>query len=122
MSKRLPLGLTLVAALQFIAPLLLPPSVLGRLSPVIWALVLVGFAFLGINLLRRRNWSRLATIFLQGFNIIVRLLVLIGHAVQGGQVGNPLDFWLLGTFLASMIVSGIILYYVDLPDIQVALQ
>lgn len=122
MSKRPPLGLTLVAALQFIAPLLLPPSVLGRLSPVVWALVLAGFAFLGVNLLRRRNWSRLATIFLQGFNIIVRLLVLIGHAVQGGQQGNPLDSWLLGTFLASMIVSGIILYYVDLPDIQVALQ
>ena len=122
MSKRLPRGLTLVAALQFIAPLLLPPSVLGRLSPVIWALVLVGFALLGVNLLRRRNWSRLATIFLQGFNIIVRLLVLIGHTVQGGEKGNPLDLWLLGTFLASMIVSGIILYYVDLPDIQVALQ
>ena len=122
MSKRLPLGLTLVAAFQFIAPMLLPPSVLGGLSPVIWGFVLLAFAFLGINLLRRRNWSRLATIFIQGFNIIVRLLVLIGHAVQDGQAGNPLDVWLLGTFSASMIVSGIILYYVDLPDVQVIMQ
>jgi len=122
MKNRLPLGLILVAALQFLIPLILPPATLASISPVLWGVVVLLFAFLGLSLLRRRAWSRVATIFVQGFNIIVRLLYIVGHALQGANAGSPVDVWLLSTSLLSMILSGVILYYVDLPDIQVLMQ
>jgi len=118
-KSRLPMGLFLVAILQFIPPLVLPPATLKSVAPVIWAFVAALFALLGVGLLRRRAWSRTATIFLQGFSIIVRVLTLLGNVVQGRKPGNPVDVWLLGTTVVSIGLSAVILYYVDLPDIQV---
>jgi hypothetical protein len=92
------------------------------MGPAAWALVLLLFGLLGVNLMRRRAWSRVATVFLQGFSIIVRLLVALGHTVQGGQMGNPVDVGLVVSTVVSIILSGIILYYVDLPDVHVIMQ
>jgi hypothetical protein len=122
MKTRLPLGLVLVAIFQFVAPLALPPATLKGMGPAAWALVLLLFGLLGANLMRRRAWSRVATVFLQGFSIIVRLLVALGHTVQGGQMGNPIDVGLVVSTVVSIILSGIILYYVDLPDVHVIMQ
>lgn len=123
MKNRLPTALILVAALQFLAPLCLPPRMLASISPVLWALVAALFLLLGIALLRRRAWGRLATIFVQGFNILVRLLVLLPNVVtkaSGGQ--SSVDVWLLGTFLVSMLLSAVVLYYVDLPEVQMQMS
>jgi hypothetical protein len=122
MKTRLPLGLVIVAIFQFLAPMLLPPAVLAGVNPLAWVLVLVVFGLLGFNLLRRRPWSRVATIFVQGFSIIVHLLVGVGHGLVGGKAGGPVDFWLLATYALSIALSGIILYYVDLPDVQILMQ
>lgn len=122
MKTRLPLGLVLVAVFQFVAPLALPPATLKAMGPVMWIVVLLLFGLLGANLLRRKAWSRVATVFLQGFNIIIRVLVVLGHAVQGGQVGNPVDVWMIGATALSIVLSGIILYYVDLPDVHIIMQ
>ena len=118
MKARLPLGLILVAALQVLAPLTLPPALLQSISPVLWGVIVAVFALLGLNLLRRRAWSRVASIFVQGFNIIVRILVIAGHAAPGGVV----DYALISTFIVSMLLSAVILFYVDQPDIQVIMQ
>lgn len=123
MKNRLPTALILAAALQFLAPLCLPPRMLASISPVLWALVAALFLLLGIALLRRRAWGRLATIFVQGFNILVRLLVLLPNVVtkaSGGQ--SSVDVWLLGTFLVSMLLSAVVLYYVDLPEVQMQMS
>ncbi len=120
--KRLPIGLILVAIFQFIPPLVLPLNTLKSIGPVIWGVIVVLFALLGISLLRRRAWSRIASIFLQGFNILVRVLATMGHVLQGGKAGAPLDVWLVSTTVVSIILSAFILYYIDLPDIQVAMQ
>jgi hypothetical protein len=122
MRSRLPTNLVLIAALQFIPPLVLPPDLLASMSPAIWGLVALLFAALGLNLLRRRAWARLATIFVQGFSIIVRLLVLVGHVRMGPDPSTPLNAWLLGTSVISMALSGIILYAIDTPEIQMAVQ
>ena len=122
MKTRLPIGLYVVAILQVIAPLVLPPAILRNISPVIWALVVLLFGLLGFGLLRRQSWSRVASIFLQGFNIIVRLLVVIAHAVVGGELGGAADMPLLISMLISVVLSALILYYVDLPDIQIIMQ
>jgi hypothetical protein len=118
MKTRLPLGLIVIAIFQFLAAALLPPAVLLSIGPVLWVLIVAVFGVLGFYLLHRRAWSRLATIFVQGFSIIVRLLVGVSHAVAGGQV----DYALLITFVISIALSALILYYVDLPDVQMLMQ
>jgi hypothetical protein len=122
MNNRLPLGYILVAVLQFIALMILPLSTLQSIGPFVWIVVLVIFALLGFSLLRRQAWSRLATIFVQGFNIIIRVLVGISHVFQGAKAGGSIDVWLIGTFLLSIALSALILYYVDLPDVQILVQ
>ncbi|MBN1402553.1 MAG: hypothetical protein JXA74_17060, partial [Anaerolineae bacterium] len=122
MKTRVPLGLVLVAALQFAAPLVIPPEMLRGIGPAFWILIAAVFALLGINLLRRRAWSRVATIFVQGFNIIVRLLVILSNAAQRSGSNISLNATLLLTFGISVALSALILYYVDLPEIQMVMQ
>ena len=121
MRSRLPTGLLVVAALQFGGPLLLPIETLKGVGLLIWMATVVLFFLLGVNLIRRRAWSRVATIFVQGFNIIVRILYLIGHTVEVGDAGASLNAATLGISLLSILVSGAIMYYVDLPDVQVVM-
>lgn len=122
MKARTPQGLVLIAILQVIPLLIVPPALLVSISPVFWGLIIALFGTLGFNLMRRQAWSRLATVFIQGFNIIIRLLVLISGVVQGRSVGGAIDYPLLITFVISMTLSGIILYYIDTPDIQMVMQ
>ena len=122
MKSLLPTTLILIAALQFIAPLVLPPDLLASMSPALWGLVALLFALLGVNLLRRRAWARLASIFVQGFSIIVRLLVLVSHARLGTDPSAPLNVWLISTSVVSMTLSALILYTIDQPEIQMAMQ
>jgi hypothetical protein len=119
MRSRLPTGLIVVAALQWVPILCLPPAMLTSISPMLWIALAVLFVGLGILLLRRHAWARLATIFVQGFNIIVRLLVLLPNVASKAASGQvQVDYAMLGTFLLSMLLSAAVLYYVDLPDVQ----
>ncbi|NLG29255.1 MAG: hypothetical protein GX557_15200 [Chloroflexi bacterium] len=119
MRNRLPTGLIVIAALQWVSILCLPPALLMSISPVLWIVLAVLFVGLGIMLLQRRAWARLATIFVQGFNIIVRLLVLLPNVASKAASGQvQVDYAMLGTFLLSMLLSAAVLYYVDLPDVQ----
>ena len=119
MRNRLPTGLIVIAALQWVSILCLPPALLTSISPVLWIVLAVLFVGLGIMLMQRRAWARLATIFVQGFNIIVRLLVLLPNVASKAASGQvQVDYAMLGTFLLSMLLSAAVLYYVDLPDVQ----
>ena len=122
MRTRLPIGLWIVAIFQFVAPMILPPTMYAGINVAFGALIAVVFAMLGLNLLRRHGWSRVATIFVQGMNIIVRILIVVSNAVQGRELGNPLNVALLGSCALSIALSALILYYVDLPDVQMAMQ
>jgi peptidoglycan/LPS O-acetylase OafA/YrhL len=122
MKNRLPLGLIAVAVLQVIPLLILPPTAYSGVSPVLGMMAAGVCVLLGVYLLRRHNWSRVATIFTQGVNIIVRILIMVAHAVPGGKAGGPLDWWLLGTCMVSIALSAAILYYMDLPDVQIMMQ
>ncbi|NLD43249.1 MAG: hypothetical protein GX657_07130 [Chloroflexi bacterium] len=114
-----PRNLVLIAALQVVTVLLLPPRLWGGIGPAILLAVAALFGLLGVALYRLRAWGRLATIFVQGLNIIVRLLVLLGNVApaQGG-----LDVWLLGLSLVSMALSALILIQIDKPEIQMVMQ
>lgn len=122
MKSKLPIPFILIAIFQFICPLIWPPFLMKGFSIFVVLFVLLIFALLGFNLLRRKAWSRIATICVQGFNIIIGILIAISHAVQGGKAGNPINWELLVPIAISLILSGIVLYYIDLPDIQVLMQ
>lgn len=118
MFANAPRSLVLIATLQFLPIVVLPPDVLAGVSaPVAGAFVAL-FAFLGVSLLRRRSWSRLAVLFVQGLNIIVRLLTLLSHAVEGNAVNVPF----MAAAVVSMGLSAVVLYYIDQPEIQMAMQ
>ena len=70
-------------------------------------------------LYRLRAWGRTATIFLQGMNIIVRLLVLLSNAVTSS---GDLDLWLIGVSVVSMALSALILLEIEKPEIQMLMQ
>lgn len=120
-KRRLPPTLYLIAVLQVVAPLTLPPQLLADIALPLWIIIAAVFALIGVNLLRLRDWARVATVFVQGFNIIVRLLTLVSGAVAPGTE-NGLNVALLVTAILSMMVSGLIMYYVDHPDIQLIMQ
>ena len=119
---KLPKPLIALAIGQLIAVIILPPSVIISISPFIWGILVVIFALLGWNLLRRKAWARVASIFVQGFSIIVHLLVIVPNAKIGTTPASPWDFVMLGTTVVSVAVSALILYYIDLPDVQVLMQ
>ncbi len=118
MRQRLPTALLAVAILQFIPLLILPPATFRGIGPALAAILVVLFALLGVSLVRRRAWSSTASIFVQGFNILVRILVTVSQGVHDGKV----DFWLFGTSVLSILLSAVILYYIDQPDVQVLMQ
>jgi hypothetical protein len=118
MKQRLPSTLVAVAVLQFIPLLVLPPATLRGVGPVLAVILVALFALLGVSLVRRRAWSSTASIFIQGFNILIRILVSVSQGVKDGK----LDPWLLGTSALSIILSAVILYYIDQPDVQVLMQ
>ncbi len=119
MQPSRPKSLVLIAALQFITVVLLPPRMLAGIGPAVGIAVVVLFGVLGLSMLRLRPWARVAAIFVQGMNIIVRLLVLLGNVVapEGG-----VDYALLGTFVLAAALSALILVEIDKPEIQMIMQ
>lgn len=120
-NRRVPTSLTLIALLQVIAVLVLPPSLLRGIGVPIAIALAVVFGLLGFSLLRLRDWARVATVFVQGFNIIVRLLTLMSNVVPKGAEGQ-VDMGLLVTSLVSMFLSGCVLYLIEKPDIELIMQ
>ena len=113
---------TIVAILQFIPPLILPPSAFASPSLAIIALLAIVLALFGLlawGLLTYRAWARVLTIFVQGFNMIARLLILFPNAVnRDGHV----DLASILTSVISIALSCIVLYFIDKPDIEVIFE
>ena len=120
--KKLPVGLVLVAIFQFVPIILMPVNTLKGMGPELWAAVGVPFALLGVFLLLRRGWSRVASIFVQGFNIIVRLLMGVSNVVAPEKVGTGFNVQIAITFPVAIVLSALILYYIDQPDVQLHMQ
>jgi len=119
---RLPRPLIWIAFAQILAVVVMPPDVFLSINPVIWGGVAVLFALLGWSLLRRKAWARLASIFVQGFSIIVHLLILLSNARTGRGAALAWDFPLILTSIISMALSAVVLYYIDQPDIHILMQ
>lgn len=111
-------GIRIVALAQVVPLLLFPWDLSGRSVAFIIVLVLLS-AFLGWALLQRKAWGRLLTIFVQGMNIIVRIITLFGN-VYSPEAG--LKAGLLVTYVLSVVISGFLLSYIDRPEMQLVFE
>ena len=121
-KKKRPVLIIAVAVLQVIAILVMPPKAYTSIS---WLLLLVPlpvFAFVAWALLTLRPIGRTLTIFLQGMNIVVRVLITMAKVVPSKAPGTPADVPLLISSLVAVILSVVILFYVDQPEMQLLFE
>lgn len=122
MKKRRPVPIVVIALLQIIPVLLLPPKILLSMNRLLFVVPAVIFALLAWALLTLRPVGRLMTIFVQGFHIIVRLLITISRVVPSKAAGTPADIPLLTASLIAIAMSALILFYVDQPEMQLLFE
>ncbi|MGQ9494065.1 MAG: hypothetical protein ACUVR2_09920 [Anaerolineae bacterium] len=122
MKKRRPVPIVVIAILQIIPILLLPPKILQSMNRLLFIIPAVIFALLAWALLTLRPVGRLMTIFIQGFHIIVRLLIVISRVIPSKAAGTPADIPLLVTSLLAIAFSALILFYVDQPELQLLFE
>lgn len=109
-----PKSLMPIIVMQFIPLVIVPPDILLSVSGAIFvALIIALFVGLGIALTKRKAWARTLSIFLHGFNIIVRIMMVFPNArLEDGA-------WDLTFILASLISIAISFWFLqrlDKPD------
>ena len=112
--------ITAIAIGQFIPVMMYPPASLLSASPVILGIAIIIFAFVGYNLLQRRQWAKTITVFMQGFNIIIRLMMLLAHGANPIKTGGGLNWDVIVLNLVAITISVVILYRFDVPQIELA--
>jgi len=100
-------------------PLLLYPLAMIQGAPLAFALIFVFFAFLGLMALRGRAWAFTLSIFCQGMNVIVRLMMVWPNALADEGV---LNVAFVIAMLAGIVVSTWLLFRMDRPDVRKALM
>ncbi len=109
--------ITAIFLLQGLPILLYPPALLLG-APILVGLAFAFFVSLGFMALRGRAWAVTMSIFSQGMNVIVRMMMSLPNALSAEGT--------LNTALAISMVLGIILstwllFRMDRPDIRKAL-
>jgi hypothetical protein len=89
-------------------------------STIVFVLVLLALsAFLGWSLLQRRTWGITLTIFCQGLNVIVRIITVFGNVYD---VAQGVNVALLLTYIVSVILSVLLLTYIDRPEVRLLFE
>lgn len=109
-----------VALGQFIPVFLYPPQAYASVSPVIIAIAVGLFVVLAYYLFRRRPWAKTLTIFLQGFNIIARIMIVLSNGAEPIKKGGEVNLPIIVTSLVAILLSLIVLYRFDVPEIETA--
>ena len=102
--------------LPFIAPLFYPLSIIGS-AWVALLLLAVLFGVLGFFLLRGSPTALTLSIFIQGMNVVIRLMMLFPNLMKLGQYDIP---WLI-TSLISISLSLYLVLRLDRTDVRVTL-
>jgi membrane-associated HD superfamily phosphohydrolase len=107
--------------LQILPVLILPPSMLFSQSGINFGAVfllvtlLAIFTLLGWGLMQGKGWALTMSIFMQGMNLIIRLMMLFPNAVSEDGVW---DIALLFLFLVSIVLSAWLMVRLDRPDVR----
>jgi hypothetical protein len=110
--------ISLVVLTQFVALVLFPWPL--RVSSVVFiaALVLLS-VLLGWALYRRKPWGITLTIFVQGMNVIVRVITFFANVYTESE---GLDIALLLTYVASVALSIVLLSSIDRPEVRLEFE
>ncbi len=101
--------------LQFIPVLLIPPSIFRQAAVLAVAEILFLIAAV-VGVYQGRAWSQTLSVFVMGFNFITKLMLTFPHVVsESGQV----DVLFGAIMVTSIALSGVLLYYMDTPEIAV---
>ena len=112
------LRVLLFFVLPLIAPLLYPlDTLLPALPAVVFAAVV--FILIGVLLWRGRSLALTFSIFLQGFNVIIRLMMLLSTAVTRSGSGDlHVDVPYIVLSLLSIAISMWVLLRLDRMDVH----
>jgi hypothetical protein len=108
-----------IVAIAQVVPLVLFPWPLSIASAIIGVILIALCAFLGWGLVQKKAWGRTLTIFVQGFNIIVRIITLFSNVYHPER---GLDVAFLVTYVLSIAASAVLLGYVDRPEVQLIFE
>ena len=125
MRKPLPSWFAFIAVFQVVPILILPPDMFGGIALWIWAIPIALFALIAWGLFRRSLWALTATIFIQGFSVIIRLLALLPGAVtilSKSEGTTTTHTSMIIASLLSIALSTLILLSVDRPEVTATLQ
>ncbi|MFO7741892.1 MAG: hypothetical protein R6X31_06210 [Anaerolineae bacterium] len=118
MKRSRPAVVTVVAIFQFIPAFLLPPEILVSAPPLLLLIPVALFVFMGWGLLTLKPWATTLSIFVQGFSVITRFLILWPQA----SPGETTNWSFVLTSAGSIALSTLVLYLIDRPSVKVAFQ
>ena len=114
------LRVLLFFVLPVIAPLLFPPDQLLRVVPAVWLGVMIAAValFIGYFLWQGYGLALTFSIFLQGFNVITRLMMFFSTAVTLGSSGPRVNLVYMVLSLLSIGLSLWVLLRLDRVDVH----
>jgi len=103
--------------LQFIPLLIFPPALLA--GALVFVAIVVAVALgLAIMVWRGRTWALTMSIFLQGLNVIVRVMMLLPRAMSQTET---VDVAFIITSVLAIAASWVFLYRFDRPELRAAM-
>ena len=102
--------------LQPLALLLFPPALLLSAGAVPIMIVVALAWGLSWMIWRRRQWALTLSIFVQGLNVIARLMMLLSNAID--PTTGQYNIMFIITSVLAIVLSGYILYRFDTPDMR----
>jgi hypothetical protein len=103
---------------QIIPLLIYPPETLKSGLAFVGIMVII-FVFLGYGLWRGRTWALSLSLTLQGFNVIVRLMMLFPNALMRLADGSFIfDLSYIAFGVVSIALSLFFLLRLDRPDVR----
>jgi hypothetical protein len=103
---------------QIVPLLIYPPRTLASGWAVIIILAAI-FVLLGFGLQKGRNWALSLSLTMQGFNVVVRLLMLFPNAMDSLSDGSKVfDAPYIVMSIISIALSMYFLLRLDRPDVR----
>jgi hypothetical protein len=121
-----PKAITILLFLQLVPLVLFPSESFAGTSQEWWLPFILGLLTLWaiVEVVFRHNfatWPWHLFGFAQGFNIISRLMMILPHAILNDNGVQSFDAPYVSLTLISIILSGLFLWYTELPDTRLGL-
>ncbi len=106
-----------IILLQIFPILIFPLKTITAALPIFGFVAFI-FALLGYGIWRGRSWALSMSIFIQGFNIITRMMMFFPHAIRTPVNGGGWDISYLILATLSMGISAWFMLRLDKPDVR----